>query len=420
MSPTLENFNEDELVAPEWLNNEFLRNVLQNCENVDVEIINFKLTPGTMKGDHYASVMFRANVDYKSHDLHKTKSLIIKTMPELEGLKKDMLTETHIFETEIAVYTKILPRFESILRSIGDNTKIGPNCLYHSLYPKKCIVFEDLVPLGYAVLRDRDVNMDEMREIMRKLGVFHAMSYSQNIKEPQLFDGLQYGLMNEPAICGNEFMTDGIKFFVELLNDIPTLREYKPYFEVLQRDVFDKCRQTFDEFRKSPQSSGIYVLCHGDFHFKNLMFRNNPLNKQLEDGLFLDFQLSYVGPIVNDLYYAFYMMSSKEQRLQHFDELLYLYHSQFRTILNKIGFDGVVPKLSEIRAMFLKHKHFELMLLVTFLPMRYELLKKVMDVDKVMSSGEYRKTLYYDQGFLDELHQLLPKYLHSGYFEDLI
>ncbi|XP_037947060.1 uncharacterized protein LOC119678997 [Teleopsis dalmanni] len=418
---TSENFNDDELVAPEWLNNDFLQKVIENYEKTkDVEVSNFKLTPGTVKGDHYASVMFRANVDYNLKGSQKTKSVIIKTMPEVEGQKKELLKETHVFETEIKIYTEILPKFETVLRSIGDDTKIGPNCLHYSLHPKKCIVFEDLVPLGYAVQRDRDLEMDEIKEVMRKLAVFHAISYYLNKKEPKLFDNIQHGVMNEPSIRDNSFVTDGIEIFIEILNEVPTLRIYKKYFEVLQKDIFEKCRQTFDEFRENPQSDGIYVLCHGDFHFKNLMLKNNPINEQVEDILLLDFQFCYIGPIVNDLYNAFFMMISREQRLHHFDELLYLYYSHFKSTLNKTDFDGVVPKLSEIRAMFLKHKHFELFMLSSLLAMRYEFLKKDIDLEKMIMSKEHRKTQFMNKEFLDELHQLLPKYLHSGYFEDLL
>ncbi|XP_037947057.1 uncharacterized protein LOC119678993 [Teleopsis dalmanni] len=419
--PATENFNDDELVAPKWLNNDFLKEVIQSYEkNKDVKVTNFKLTPGTVKGDHFASVMFRAHVDYKLRHSRYSKSVIIKTMPEAQGLKKEMLENSHIFETEIKMYTEILPKLESVLRSIGDDTKIGPNCLYYSLQPRKCIVLEDLVPLGYTVQRDRDLKMDEIKEVMRKLAVFHAISYYLNKKEPQIFDSLQYGFMNDPSIAENSFLTDGIKIFIEVLNEVPTLRKYKPYFQVFQKDVFQKCGQSFNEFRENPQSNGIYGLCHGDFHFKNLMFRNNPINKKLEDILFLDFQISYLGPIVNDLYYSLFMMCSREQRLHHFDELLYLYHSHFKSILNKTDFDGEVPTLREIRAMFLKHKHYELFLLSSFLAMRYEFLSKDIDIEKIMRSRESRKSLYMNKEFLDELHQLLPKYLHNGYFEDLM
>ncbi|XP_037947056.1 uncharacterized protein LOC119678992 [Teleopsis dalmanni] len=419
-SPT-ESFHEDELVPPEWVNIDFFEAVLQSCENVTkVEVCKFKLTPGTVKGDHFASVIFRANVDYKIQGLQKKRSLIIKIMPEMEGAKKDMLMETHIFETEVTLYTKVLPKFESILRSIGDSTKIGPNCLYFSLHPKKCIVFEDLVPLGYTVQRDREINMEEIREIMRKLAVFHAIGYSLNIKEPELFDNLKYGLMNQSAICDSELMTDGIAIFIEMLNEIPSLRMYKPYFEAIQKNLFKKCRQTYDEFRENRQNDSIYVLCHGDFNYKNLMFKHNPIDMKLEDILILDFQLCHVGTTATDLYNTFYMACSREQRMHHFEELFHLYYNHFKATLEKIDFHSTIPKFAEVKAMFLKHKYLGFFLLSSFLPMCYGLLSKTLDAEKLMSSREYRKTLYNDKGYIEELQHLLPKLLHRGYFEDLV
>lgn len=56
----------------------------------------------SVKGDHYASVMFRVAVEYKTQaDNKASKSLIIKTMPELEDFKKEQLDESHIFQTGI-------------------------------------------------------------------------------------------------------------------------------------------------------------------------------------------------------------------------------------------------------------------------------------------------------------------------------
>ncbi|XP_037942826.1 uncharacterized protein LOC119675691 [Teleopsis dalmanni] len=339
--PAADNFNDDELVAPKWLNNDFLKEVIQSYEkNKDVKVTNFKLTPGTVKGDHFASVMFRAHVDYKLRHSRYSKSVIIKTMPEVQGLKKEMLENSHIFETEIKMYTEILPKLESVLRSIGDDTKIGPNCLYYSLQPRKCIVLEDLVPLGYTVQRDRDLKMDEIKEVMRKLAVFHAISYYLNKKEPQIFDTLQYGFMNDPSIAENSFLTDGIKIFIEVLNEVPTLRKYKPYFQVFQKEVFQKCGQSFNEFRENPQKF-VHIMSTAE------NFNNDEL----------------VAP----------------------------------QWLNKDFLKKVIDNYEKT-----------------------DDVKKLMNIGKIMTSREHRKTQLMNKEFLDELYQLLPKYLHSGYFEDLI
>lgn len=126
MRPKAEDYNEDELQPPKWLDSEFFTKVLQNCERNanDLELKNFKISPATVKGDHYASIMFRAFVEYRLEGAEKSKSMIIKTMPEVEGFKKNMLKKYDIFEIEIGMYTRVLPRFEKQLRDIGDNTTL--------------------------------------------------------------------------------------------------------------------------------------------------------------------------------------------------------------------------------------------------------------------------------------------------------
>ncbi|XP_037947054.1 uncharacterized protein LOC119678990 isoform X2 [Teleopsis dalmanni] len=171
-------YNTDELEAPQWLNADFLAKVLKEYEGDSaITIKNYKITPATVRGDHYASVMFRAEVDYVQTGRSTTKSMIIKTMPEEDGSKKELLQETHIFETEIGVYSEVIPRMEKILRAVGDNTVLGAKYLYYSLSPRKVIVFEDLVTVGYNVLRQRLPTMEEAKMTYLKLAKWHAVSY---------------------------------------------------------------------------------------------------------------------------------------------------------------------------------------------------------------------------------------------------
>lgn len=85
------------------------------------------MTPGTTKNEHYASIIFRAQVHYtlQANDTEKFQSMIIKTMPVIDGQKMDLLSENPLFETEIKMYTEALPKIEKTLRQYGDNTKLG-------------------------------------------------------------------------------------------------------------------------------------------------------------------------------------------------------------------------------------------------------------------------------------------------------
>lgn len=88
---------------------------------------NVKITPASMKGDHFASIIFRAVVDYKTgKGATDSISLIVKTQPVEEGFKKDMMGETPIFKTEIAMYSKILPEVHERYRAAGVDVQLGP------------------------------------------------------------------------------------------------------------------------------------------------------------------------------------------------------------------------------------------------------------------------------------------------------
>jgi len=171
-------FNADELEAPVWLNAQFFAEVLSRHEKApELKVIEVKMSPASAKGDHYASIMFRGNITYTISKGKFSKSLIIKTMPEEDGHKKEMLGDSNVFETEIGMYTKVLPKFEEILRKAGDDTKLYVPCLYHSLKPRQVMIFEDLVPQGYSVIRDRELTKEEMQIALTKLAKWQAVSF---------------------------------------------------------------------------------------------------------------------------------------------------------------------------------------------------------------------------------------------------
>ena len=70
--------------------------------------------------------MFRATVDYDTNkSKNQSKSMIVKIAPETDGHKKDLLSETFVFETEIGMYSETIPKFEEELRKVGDETALG-------------------------------------------------------------------------------------------------------------------------------------------------------------------------------------------------------------------------------------------------------------------------------------------------------
>lgn len=107
----------EEPEIPECLSNGFLQKALRNgFSRDDVFVTDSKIVVATKSGDNYCSEIYRARVTYKTSDSAelKTKSLIIKSMPYL-NFRGPLLEELAVFEKEVEMYTKTLPKLASML-----------------------------------------------------------------------------------------------------------------------------------------------------------------------------------------------------------------------------------------------------------------------------------------------------------------
>lgn len=124
------NFNTDELVPPQWMDKTFFERALRSyVHDNDVIVKNFESKPATKVGDHFASIMFRVTIEYDSPKYKKSGekiTVILKTMPVVEGMKADFMKDSPAFKIETKMYAKVLPEMERVLASAGDNTILGP------------------------------------------------------------------------------------------------------------------------------------------------------------------------------------------------------------------------------------------------------------------------------------------------------
>ncbi|XP_020811330.1 uncharacterized protein LOC110186484 [Drosophila serrata] len=413
-------FNVDELEAPSWLNSQFIQKVLSDFEeSPELMVTDLKITPASAQGDHYASVMFRTTVDYSTSKGRFSKPLIIKTMPEQEGHKKDMLSESHLFSTEIGMYTKVLPEFERILQKAGDNTKLYVPCLYHSLEPRQVLIFEDLVPQGYAVIRGRPVTEEELRFVYTKLAKLHAVSMKVMNEQPDFLKEFQYGLIEMPTLMQDPMVTTGMANFLNFLDKTPEFNKYKPYFEKLKDNCIDKMADVLTEYRKNFQPDGYYVLCHGDFHLRNMMFRHNKDTSAYEDVMLVDFQISNLSPITVDLIYSIYMLMEPEQRWDLGKNLINHYFSVLEETLKKVGYKAKMPTQAGLWEQMRRHKYYDFALMATFLPMILAIKQSTAKMHDIIQDNETRKKAYFSEFYLEDLKHLLPKYEEMGFFKDL-
>lgn len=93
-----------------------------------LQIIKYKCKPAAKFGEHFASVIRRTCVTYRSaknDSVHK-KILIVKTvMPgEKQSAFNESLKNSPAFATEVRMYTKTLPKIAQLLRRAGYDDEI--------------------------------------------------------------------------------------------------------------------------------------------------------------------------------------------------------------------------------------------------------------------------------------------------------
>ncbi|KAH8232667.1 hypothetical protein KR032_011418 [Drosophila birchii] len=415
-----ETFNADELNPPEWLNLEFITEVLSGHEKApELKVIDLTFAPASPKGDHYASIMFRAKVKYTTQKGEFFKSLIIKTMPEVEGLKKDMLAESPLFKTEIGMYSEFLPECERILREVNDDAKLYVDCIYHSLNPKQVIIFDDLVEMGYAVVRDRWLTQQEICSAYSKLAKIQAISMKMINERPDYLKDFKYGMCEMPGLMDSPIVNGGMPLFLEFLASHPELNKYLAYFEKIKLHYKDELRNTMQEYRRNPQREGYYVLCHGDYHSRNMMFKHNKETGGFEDCMLLDYQGCNITPMAVDLIYSIYMLMGSEQRAEEVEQLLNYYFSVLLETLQKIGYQGKMPTPHGFWAELKRHRYYEFLMVSTFMPVCVGLKTYKLDIEKMLYNDESRRQCYQYKEFFEDAKQMLERLERLGYFDEL-
>ncbi|XP_016952202.1 uncharacterized protein LOC108026021 [Drosophila biarmipes] len=417
-NPDNSQFNDDELVPPAWLNSEFIADALgSHEEEPELKVIDLTLSPASAKGDHYASIMFRAKVKYTNAKGEFEKSLIVKTMPEEEGHKKELIGGSPIFETELGMYTKVLPEFERILRQAGDSTKLYVNCIYHSLAPHQVLIFEDLVEKGYFVLRDREATNDEIDRVLFKLAKWHAVSIKVQHEQPDFLAPYTHGLFEMPHVLTEPFMKTGMDFFVELLSKEPELNKYKPYFESIKGDFMERLLTEWNEARNNPKVDQYRVLCHGDLHLRNIMIKYRDPNC-FEDCMLLDFQISNLFPLTFDLVYSIYMLFEPEHRFKHWDDFIDYYFFVLEDVLKRIGYKGEMPTQSVLWERLHQPKYYHFFLISTFLPLMWAMKDKSVEFGDLLQNEEKRRQCSFSTGYIKDVKRLLARLDLFGLLRD--
>ncbi|XP_017470066.1 PREDICTED: uncharacterized protein LOC108361810 [Rhagoletis zephyria] len=401
--------NEDELVPPKWLDGAFFQKVAGSIEKCsgDPKICDLKISPASQKGDHYASVMFRAIFKYKcNNSTVKEQIVIIKTVPEQHSEKYRQLSGWHFFANEALIYSEVIPKFEAIWRHYGENIKFGGRALYSALQPHPVIVLEDLCLAGYDILRDRLLQLDEVKACLHKLACWHAVSHKVTLQQQRAVNrtppvsaasaeceraaraavvSLQHGLFTATNLMNSAYIHNGLRNMIAALEQAGGLEVYLTKLRALQPQLLERCLEMNNAYVAAGVEGPIHVLNHGDFHTRNLMVRQTA-DGRVEDAVFIDFQASFLGPSCCDLQYLSVTLFDRQLRDEKRDELFSFYFQCFVEGLRQIY------------------------LLATNLPLTALNPAKGCDVDiiGIFNEEKYRSFYYRNPDYIAYLRELLP------------
>uniref|UniRef100_A0A1Y9H2E3 CHK kinase-like domain-containing protein n=1 Tax=Anopheles dirus TaxID=7168 RepID=A0A1Y9H2E3_9DIPT len=400
-------YNLDELEAPGWLNDEFFLNVMRESNNdPTIELTSgCVLRPGTKKGDHYASVMFRTTVSYRSKQFDGVKSvnLIMKTKPEEDGLKKELLKDDGLFVIEIDMYSKTLPEIARLMKDIGEEYKY-PRYIYGALQPRTILILEDISDQGW-VMDDFISTLDDMKPIVKDIAMFHAASVMLETTDPKFVENHSF-TMAEMFMNFDGMIKKGFGDLMQLTKLYPEFAHFAKPLEQFQANL----RDFYVELYK-PSNTIQNVLIHGDFHSKNMLHQVDAEGRHT-DTILLDYQIcSWTTPAI-DLYYLLDMIPSQEVKDKYRSELILMYYQHYSDFLKRMGFLGKIPTLLDLQIELLRQAGLELFHYAVFSSFRY-MDQTAIDIEALLK-GEINNPVLENEEFKKVIHSELTRFLHQG------
>ncbi|KFB37120.1 AGAP003764-PA-like protein [Anopheles sinensis] len=383
----------DEALVPAWLDDNFFRTVIRKFTHDEgTELCHgCKLRPGTKPGEHFASVMYRTTIHYRSSKGKEAAlDVIMKIKPFQAGLKKDVLNDGDLFVREIRVYSRVLPEMGRRLKEIGETIN-HPRLIYASEVPHTILILEDVSGKGWQT-GQYITSLEEVIPAIKTIAKFHAASVVLQQDNPSFSIEYQCGVVEKLRAL------DGMlrKSFVDLLAFMRSTDGFEELIvpvEMLQGTLLDGLIQSY-----APSTSCMNVLVHGDFHSKNLLHQI----------------CSWTTPAV-DLFYLLDTIVDQALKERYRDELIYLYHEEFARLLRRLGYLGHITTLLELQMELLQKGALELFHYVALYPFRFIDRSKV-DFEQMLS-GAAQNPAAGSPVYKRVMRTVLTRFLHQGVME---
>lgn len=396
-----------------WLDNAFFEKVLRQAFNDKaITVEDFFISLNTDSSTQYASTIFRTTVSYWIKGKVESIPLIVK----LTSSKVNQLADANVFDNELNLYKYYIGPMEDLLAQAGySNSYFAPKLLYASAEPQPVIILEDVTHKHFELYKS-SMNFEDTKVIAEKLARFHAASFcllKNGLKKTS--DDPFSGLFKANPSQGVKFMEENFSIFAE---EIAKWEGFEKYAEKLEKLASKFLQRGIEIYNPEVDRFSVKVLNHGDFHYNNMLLKFDGERASVSDVLFIDFQLSFWGTPAVDLLYLLYLVSHKQARDEHRQELIYYYHQKFVDALEKMGYVGSVPTLLDLNNDLLRAGFLEVVIVVCFIPFLFADYSTALNVyGETNDTKAYRRQLYSNPQYLEILEPLLPFFLHKGFLD---
>lgn len=278
---------------PQWLTKAYIEKALKDSEkdpslkvrsiihllcdqlwnNIDDKTISYQLSDyrivaATKPGDNFASVALRLRASYHTKGKDISKSFIIKVEHYEEGFKKEAMADAVLFETEIAMYTKTIPEMQRLIREVDADEIIAPPISYSNLKPYKIVFIDDISP--EFIMSEKPLDFEESLLVFEKIASFHALSFFMG-EDHEPMQQYTSGFISSHLEKTSSFLVQTMMAVGRVIAQwSDQMKVAGEKLQALEPTIFKKLMKLFVK----NDLTGYNVLNHGDFHIKNILFRD--------------------------------------------------------------------------------------------------------------------------------------------------
>ncbi|XP_050084730.1 uncharacterized protein LOC126570784 [Anopheles aquasalis] len=401
-------YSKDERTVPEWLNDAFFLDVIREYTRNDRAQLchGCKLRPGTKPGEHFASVMYRTTIHYRTggnRGREASLDVIMKIKPFQGGLKKEMLEDSDVFVKEMYVYSKVLPEMARRLGAIGETLNF-PRLIYASVKPHTILILEDVTGKGWRT-GQYITTFEEVIPSVKAIAKFHAASVVIERDDPTFSVENQCNIANQLRAL-DEMTKKSIDNLLEVMRGHPEFASLIKPVEKLKTTLLETLIESY-----SPSANCLNVVVHGDFHSKNLLHQFSA-DGRLLDTMLIDYQIcSWTTPAV-DVHYLLDTIVDQSLKETHRDKIVCLYYEEFCRLLVRLGYIGHIPGLIELQIELLRKGAQELFHYITLYPFRFIDRAKI-NFEELLS-GKASNPAAHSETYRRVMKTVLLRFLQQG------